>query len=235
MVAALRQSGGFLIVGVRASSGIRRLLFALAATVVVVQFGLPALAVQVENAERGSLATSPPEGVVEDYDYSFIGEVLGRPVRWSCGTPIGVSLHGPVPYGAGTALESAVSLIVEASGLPLRVSDSNIPTADITVDYSDAATSADLAEDDLGVAATGWESSTGRITSASVIIRADSAAGDPSSHVGNQVLLHELAHAVGLDHAVQGSGEIMQPMYDPALPIGFGPGDNWALRVVGCS
>lgn len=221
--------------GDRASSGISGFLFALAATVVVVQFGLPALAVQVENAERGSLTTSPPEGVVEDHNYSFIGEVLGRPVRWSCATPIDVSLHGLVPHGADTALESAISLLMEASGLPLRVSDSDNPTADITVRYSDAATSADLAEEGLGVAAPRWESATGRITSASVVIRADSAAGDPSSHVGAQVLLHELAHAVGLDHAVQGSGEIMQPIYDPALPIGFGPGDNWALHAVGCS
>jgi hypothetical protein len=55
----------------------------------------------------------------------------------------------------------------------------------------------------------------------------------PGVTEGN-LLLHELAHVVGLDH-VTDAGEIMEPDLTPKAPDGYGPGDLQGLYALGAS
>lgn len=68
-----------------------------------------------------------------------------------------------------------------------------------------------------------------------MLIRSDSTRADPRTSTGLAVLLHELGHAVGLGHAVQGADEIMAPVLDPDRAPALGQGDRWALRELGCT
>lgn len=78
-----------------------------------------------------------------------------------------------------------------------------------------------------------------RINDGAVIIRRD--AGTLLNHgygtggtVGS-LILHELGHAVGLEHATPDSGEIMAPVIDNVTPGDYAAGDRRGLAKVGRS
>jgi hypothetical protein len=82
----------------------------------------------------------------------------------------------------------------------------------------------------LGFAIPQWLT-TGEIVIGTVTLNASA---DPS-YDPYLIWLHELAHLVGLAHVPNGTaGELMQPIYDPAL-TGYGPGDLEGLWWVGAA
>lgn len=178
-------------------------------------------------------AAAPAE-LVEGHDFDFYRTTDGRPIRWSCAAPIRVTIGGDAPDGAADAVAEAVDRLAYATGLPLRAAGLSLPPGQITITYVPSSDTR-IASTALGTAETRWAGLSGQIRSSSILIKRDSPAGDPESHAGQQVLLHELAHAVGLAHAADKAREVMAGTYRPDLPLGFGRGDSWALGVVGCS
>lgn len=170
----------------------------------------------------------------EGYDYSFIQKHNGEPVRWACATSITVALHGDVPAGTAIALENAVAVLEDASGLPLTITAPNTP-AKITVAYGPHGSSLgnlDLTGDELGVGGPVFREA--EIISGAVLIRDDRPSTDPTTAIGQATLAHELAHALGLGHAAQDAAQIMSPTLTAGSVPTLGPGDRAALAHLGC-
>ena len=72
-----------------------------------------------------------------------------------------------------------------------------------------------------------------RLTSSYVVIDAD-AYRFRSSQIKSSTLLHELGHAVGLNHARQAS-EVMYPVISPTTGTSYAAGDLTGFRLVGRS
>lgn len=58
---------------------------------------------------------------LEGRDYSFIGKVNGRPVRWPCGHPIGVVVLDPAPAGSRKVVDDVVAELQMQAGSTSRV------------------------------------------------------------------------------------------------------------------
>lgn len=180
-------------------------------------------------------------GLVEGTDFSFMLHLHGAPTRWSCIREIPVLLVGEVPRGAREALEVIVARTAEVTGLQLRAGTvgkaSDAPEYAIIAFYAGP-------DDVPGTFAVGrdawgrggpWSRSTGYIGGGELVVRDDVPALDPESRVGRTVLAHELWHTLGVRHADPSRREIMAPSVRAAsLWPDIGPGDQVALRVVGC-
>lgn len=183
---------------------------------------------------EGTVTPSMPS-LREGYDYSFIQKHNGEPVRWACATPITVALHGDVPAGTAIALEKAVAVLGDASGLPLTIITAPDTAAKITVAYGPHGSSLghlDLTGDELGVGGPVFRD--GEIISGAVLIRDDRPSTDPATAIGQATLAHELAHALGLGHAAQDAAQLMSPALTPGSVPTLGPGDRAALARLGC-
>lgn len=194
---------------------------------------------------------APPAGLRVGVDYSFLDRAKdGALARWSCTKPITVRLAGPAPRGAQATLSQAVAALRSASHLPLQVgtplpkvvaSPSQVPPGEITYSYLTPAeirhAHIDLKGDVLGEGGPSFDSSTGRITSGWVAIRANDPDVAPTTLIGKETVWHEGAHALNLGHAKQNSGkhEIMTPSTDGSGPLAWGPGDRYALAAIGCT
>lgn len=186
-------------------------------------------------------------GLVEDRDYSFIKKVDRKPIHWECSRPIPVTLIGPAPAVAEDLLAQAVLQVAAASGLPLVVGDRQLKWSEksfitglIVVRFVDPtvqeAPGLPLASD-RDVAGKGgprWNDE-GTIEAGHIAIRID---GTYAKHTATStpraaaILMHEISHAVGLDHAAADADGIMAERGDHDIRLS--KGDRFALRQVGC-
>lgn len=193
-----------------------------------------------------SLPAQPPTQaspaiLLEGKDYSFMAKVNGKPIRWNCASEINVTLIGNQPAGSQDALQTVVPELGKASGLPLRLTppkDSRDGTARaITVYYGPIGTSIDVLAlnnpGELGVGGPVWNDK-GDIVSGAVLVRDDTSSADPRTPEGRHVLMHEVAHALGLGHSEDANAELMVPESSSDSAPTLGPGDHEALRLVGC-
>jgi hypothetical protein len=173
-------------------------------------------------------AGGPRQGV--DYAFQAVG-ADGTPVHWACGTGIRVAFDGTQPVGADAVLAEAVAIVAGASGLPLEI---GAGPGDITVGYASDAAFDDVAgaADAIGVANTQWNTATGLIGSSIITIDASASSNAVDNPRAAWVIAHELAHAVGLDHA-EDPTELMAPRLAANLTE-LGDGDRFALATVGC-
>lgn len=188
----------------------------------------------------------PPElpGMREGLDYAYISQSVADGARWSCEQPIPVRAFGADSEDQASHLAEAVSAVASASGLPLVVGPPvDAPLLDPVSAAEGTLTVSFLDRDSSRTLRKPFSDSTLGHGGPVVNNRAEIIAGhvtvldDPTLHgfTLRAVLLHELAHAVGLGHADSAVDELMTPstgQFDEAPT--FGPGDTYALRSRGC-
>ena len=187
--------------------------------------------------------TGPPSA--QPYAFSLITH--GAPLRWNPCQPIryAVNLGG---YGPSwrAVIDEAVGRLQAATGLPLVAAGDTtfLPTsakatpgatenAEIVVALSDSAHTDVLAGSIVGRTNISYSSV---IVEAAVVIDMGDIGSNPewsSTGVG-PVLLHELAHAVGVGH-VSDPTQVMNAVASPGGPTTYGAGDLAGLWQVGAA
>lgn len=208
-----------------------------APTVTVTATPAPAPAPAPASPYPVATPTTEPEAPAprEGHDYTFMNTINGEPVTWGCAEPILLATRGDVPPGTQEALELVVGILQNVSDLPLTVIAPD-HDADITVYYVAPGTTRGHITldggDNLGKA--GPSITNARIVSGIALLRNDIPTTDPATPDGQAVLLHELAHTLGLSHADQTSGELMSPLHTTGTGAVLGPGDITGLQLLGC-
>jgi hypothetical protein len=181
----------------------------------------------------------------------------GSPARWNpCAVVHYVVNTTGAPAGALALVQQAAARVASATGMTFAFdgTTSEVPTSSwgfgpsasfpkgwqpLLIGFPKPGQS-DLVDGDNAGAAfpvTLEFSSTGQLVdvSGAVAIDGDLAGVLPMTFGGGSVgsvVLHELAHAVGLAH-VNDKGEIMNPVVGSWTPNAWGPGDTEGLRQVG--
>lgn len=171
---------------------------------------------------------------VEGFDYSFMRIHNGGPVKWACDAPITLATRGLVPPGTQQALTNALRTLTQASALPLILVEPD-SDADITIYYAPlGATREHITLDDDNILGRGGpQYSADEIIAGTAVIRNDTPRTDPTTLTGETVLIHELAHTLGLNHADPDSGQLMVPKLATDPPT-LGAGDRIGLQHLGC-
>jgi hypothetical protein len=182
------------------------------------------------------------DGLVEGTDWSLIDPDRGV-LHWSCDDEIPVQLVGPAPEGAAQALKSVAAELAAISGLGLVVppaepkwSDDQWRDGEILVRYinPDERQAPGIAFNDEAAIGRGGPISSGQaITAGNLVIRTDEpyfSSTDPTTPLGQAVLLHELGHTIGAGHSHDGEG-VMTPSRADTDPS---PGDKYVFRLLGC-
>lgn len=200
--------------------------------------GLPAPTTP-ETSPPGAPATDVPaenSRLREGSDYALSRTANGSITRWDCQKSITVALAGPVPDGAAELLASAVTTLATHSNLPLRagtdIDTANDAPGTITVRYVSELPQTRTPEA-IGLGGTSHTLS-GAVHKGNVWLLNTSPHNTPSTPRARTILLHELMHALGADHAAPGTPELMTPESTDASPTDPGPGDITALNALGC-
>ncbi len=232
-------------------------------TLLLAALALGAAVTPVPPASAGVMHLSEPHALTAGTvaprigsAYSFSAVLDGKPIRWNPCAPIHWQFRGAgAPTGGLTITKQSVARIARATGTTW-VFDGVVPTAPSTswlprtstgvrpllIGWADAASS-DLLRGQprgvLGVTRTAWFGMTrdGRSVAA---LRAAVIALDRSDRLPlngalswRTVLLHELGHAMGLDHATS-SRQLMNAVLQPTL-ADLQAGDLEGLARVGRS
>jgi hypothetical protein len=186
--------------------------------------------------------------------FSFMSEISpGDPIRWDpCATVHWVFNPAGAPAGGLAAVQSAVARVAQATGLHFSYDGtvSSVPTGayldaqsaavgfrPLLVGWSNPATSTLLANQPaslVGMDQTIWaRPATGatHIVSGVVALNADVTAPTSGRNSWYTFALHELGHAVGLNHTTDAT-QIMAPTI-PADATDYGSGDLAGLAKVG--
>lgn len=187
-----------------------------------------------DAARPGGRVRRPPKGT-----YAWLETVNGQPITWKC-EPIPYRVvRADAPKGAKRFVARAVQEVTDASGGRLQFTR-RPPLAD----WDDADNRGEIAigwardadvdyEGDWAGLATTWQQGA-RIVKADVHLNIDeSYTLRLDAHVVSAwpVLLHELGHAVGLDHVEKGKQSLMDP-YGGGR-VGFSATDDQALAYLG--
>jgi hypothetical protein len=190
---------------------------------------------QGEWSPRRAEDHPPPPGLIAGIDFAV--EIVDDAyiAHWPCGHDIPVWSFG-APPGSEADLVWAVETLASVSGVPLRYAgpgaqEDREGRGAITVNYGDHPMFEDPEVAGVGGPAI-WPE--GLILQGSVTLRPDQVspvAGDPWARA---LTMHELMHAMGVDHAARHRREIMAegPGSDPQMLLGHG--DLFALHLVGC-
>lgn len=190
-------------------------------------------------------------------DYDFIARLHGRPARWN---PCKVITYRINPGGMSRRdvreVRQAFGKVAAASGLRFRYSGRtsyvwsragrHAAPGDADFIFSFATPGRGRGQSDLltsdttvGVGGPAWKEDgrTLRIVRGSVVMNSDilrrlPRGTGPGARMG--AYLHEIGHAVGLDHA-DGRQQLMYPVLQTDVPPVFGAGDRAGLRRLGRS
>ncbi|MCZ4540492.1 UNVERIFIED_ORG: hypothetical protein EDC92_10578 [Dietzia maris] len=203
------------------------------------QYPLPAgtMPYKGEWSPRRAQDFSAPAGLRTGLDYSVMTTDGGHITHWPCGHEIQVSTFG-APSGNVGDVVWAVDTLAWTSGLPLRYAGPGAEHAreaegTISVTFGHHP-DFDLDPTIAGVGGPTALWADGRISRGAVTLRPEKMnpyGGDPGTRT---VILHELMHAVGVNHAADHRAEVMAPQTAPIPQTILGYGDRFALHMVGC-
>ena len=177
----------------------------------------------------------PPAGLIPGRDFSVETTSSGLIAHWPCGHEIPVRSFGAPPGSEGDLIW-AVETLAFASGLSMHYAgpgsdDQRDAEGAISVYYGDHPMFVDPQIAGVGGVSTYQN---GLAVRGSVTLRPDQITPFPGDPWSRSLTLHELMHAVGIDHAMPYGPEVMaeRPGYPP--PTILGHGDQFALHMVGC-
>lgn len=177
----------------------------------------------------------PPEGLTPGLDYTVETTSEGNITHWPCTEEIPVRTFNAPPGSEGDLIW-AVATLAEASGLPLRyvgpgTDDQRDADGAISVHHGDHPMFSNPEVAGVG-GVTAW--SNGMVTRGSVTLRPGQITAFPGDPWSRRLTLHELMHAVGVGHAADHRQEVMTTRRPENYRTELGPGDHFALFMVGC-
>ncbi|MCD2261523.1 hypothetical protein K3888_02300 [Dietzia aurantiaca] len=177
----------------------------------------------------------PPAGLTSGIDYSVQISEDGHITHWPCEHEIPVRSFDATPGSEGDLIW-AIETLAFASGLPLRYAgpgtdDERDAEGAISVFHGDHPMFSDPEVAGVGGVAA-WPH--GLVLQGAVTLRPGQVTPYPGDPWSRSLTLHELMHAVGVDHAVPYGPEVMAERPGPYPPTILGAGDQFALHMVGC-
>ena len=177
----------------------------------------------------------PPAGLTSGLDYHVETTTEGNITHWPCDQEIPVRTFDAPPGSEGDLIW-AIETLAGASGLPLRYEGPGTDAqrdADgaISVHHGDHPLFANPEVAGVG-GVTAW--SHGLVSRGSVTLKPGQITSFPGDPWSRRLTLHELMHAVGVGHAAENRQEIMTTRRPEDFRIDLGPGDQFALVMVGC-
>lgn len=213
---------------------------------------LPRCAVLVAGALIATLSAACGAPAVAGVSSDFsLNRTAGQVMRWNPCAPVHWKLDAGIDPGAAGQVQSAVATLASATGMKFVYdggtsytpqSYSKLPNT-LVVSFGRRAglsKGSDLLHGGWQIGEGGWHATgTGptmtslvyKITDGYVVIDTD-AYNRSTPGVRTAALLHELGHAVGLNHAAYTS-EVMFPTINGSSPTHYAAGDLSGLRAVG--
>lgn len=190
---------------------------------------------QVEWSPRRPEDFPPPAGLTPGLDYHVETTTEGNLTHWPCEQEIPVRTFDAPPGSEGDLIW-AIETLAGASGLPLRYAGPGVDAqrdADgaISVYHGDHPLFANPEVAGVG-GVTAW--SNGMVSRGSVTVKPGQITSFPGDPWSRRLTLHELMHAVGVGHAADNRQEIMTTRRPESYRTDLGPGDRFALFMVGC-